>query len=161
MKDKNRHAAAARKHLNLVLWYHRSIAKQIIVQDGKPADTELTAFTLFVWCPFLFIYDKEETDMNRKEIESILKDYRWMMNSIQVLRESLEDAGEGLTANTGLRHLYRRRKALQAILYITKLSEGRNASKIEIYEQKVQKLQERISRISDERETRFTLAAGR
>jgi len=25
------------------------------VQEGEPADTELTAFTLFVWCPF-FIF---------------------------------------------------------------------------------------------------------
>ncbi|TWJ94068.1 hypothetical protein CHCC20495_2065 [Bacillus licheniformis] len=45
----------------MILWYHRSITKtenKINVQDGKPADTELTAFTLFVWCPF-FIFIRQ------------------------------------------------------------------------------------------------------
>ncbi|WP_332249052.1 hypothetical protein [Bacillus sp. J33] len=36
-----------------------------------------------------------------KQIESILKDYHWMMNSIKVLRHSMKDAGEGLTAQYG------------------------------------------------------------
>lgn len=40
--------------------------------------------------------------MNKKENENILKDYHWMMNSIKVLRESMEDAGEGLTAKYGV-----------------------------------------------------------
>ncbi|MGM7722173.1 hypothetical protein [Metabacillus sp. Hm71] len=40
--------------------------------------------------------------MNRREIENILKSYHWMINSIKILRESLEDAGEGLTAQYGI-----------------------------------------------------------
>ncbi|WP_245829153.1 hypothetical protein [Salipaludibacillus agaradhaerens] len=39
--------------------------------------------------------------MNRKEIEETLKDYHWMINSIKIIRESMEDAGEGLTAQYG------------------------------------------------------------
>lgn len=39
--------------------------------------------------------------MNRKEIENILKDYHWMMNSIKILKDSMKDAGEGLTAQYG------------------------------------------------------------
>lgn len=39
--------------------------------------------------------------MNRKEIENILKDYHWMMNSIKMLSCSMLDAGEGLSAQYG------------------------------------------------------------
>ncbi|MED1604092.1 hypothetical protein P4U90_02040 [Cytobacillus kochii] len=34
-------------------------------------------------------------------IESILKDYHWMMNSIKILRDSMKDAGEVVTAEYG------------------------------------------------------------
>lgn len=40
--------------------------------------------------------------MNKKEIENILKDYHWMINSIKELRKSLQSAGEGLTAQYGV-----------------------------------------------------------
>lgn len=36
-----------------------------------------------------------------KQIKSILKDYHWMIKSIKILRASLKDAGEGLTAQYG------------------------------------------------------------
>lgn len=36
-----------------------------------------------------------------KQIESILKDYHWMMNSIKILRDSMKDAVEGLIAQYG------------------------------------------------------------
>ncbi|MCR6116651.1 DNA-binding response regulator [Salipaludibacillus agaradhaerens] len=39
--------------------------------------------------------------MTKKEIEETLKDYHWMINSIKIIRESMEDAGEGLTAQYG------------------------------------------------------------
>lgn len=39
--------------------------------------------------------------MNRKEIEDILKDYSWMINSIKLLRSSMKDAGENMTAQYG------------------------------------------------------------
>lgn len=39
--------------------------------------------------------------MNKKEIESALKDYHWMMNSIKLLRTSMNDAGENMTAQYG------------------------------------------------------------
>lgn len=39
--------------------------------------------------------------MNRKDIENILKDYHWMINSIKILNDSMKDAGEGLTAQYG------------------------------------------------------------
>ncbi|MEK4149996.1 LuxR C-terminal-related transcriptional regulator [Robertmurraya sp. FSL W8-0741] len=43
----------------------------------------------------------KEAASKQKEIENILKDYHWMMNSIKVLRDSMDDAGEGLTAQYG------------------------------------------------------------
>lgn len=36
-----------------------------------------------------------------KHIESILKDYHWIINSLKILRDSMLDAGEGLTAKYG------------------------------------------------------------
>ncbi len=36
-----------------------------------------------------------------KQIESILKNYHWMMNSIKILRDAMNDAGEGLIAQYG------------------------------------------------------------
>lgn len=63
--------------------------------------------------------------MTRKEIEGILKDYHWMINSIKIMRKSLDWAREGLTAQYGL----------EAAL-----------------EEKVKFIQERIHVINDERE---------
>ncbi|UTR11057.1 hypothetical protein MM300_01610 [Evansella sp. LMS18] len=39
--------------------------------------------------------------MVRKNIVNISKDYRWMMNGIKLLRDSIKDAGEKLTAQYG------------------------------------------------------------
>jgi hypothetical protein len=52
---------AVRKHLKLdFLWYHRSITKtenKINVQDGKPADTELTSiYAVLFWWSVFFIF---------------------------------------------------------------------------------------------------------
>jgi len=43
----------------------------------------------------LLMINKEMIGMNKKEIEQILKDYHWMINSIKILRDSMKDAGEG------------------------------------------------------------------
>ncbi|MES9686022.1 DNA-binding response regulator [Bacillus sp. JJ353] len=92
--------------------------------------------------------------MNRKEIESILKDYRWMMNSIQVLRESLEDAGEGLTAKYGIEaSLPKAQGETSDPVFKETVRRAKRFKKISIYEEKVQKLQDRINRITDERES--------
>ncbi|MEN7386627.1 helix-turn-helix transcriptional regulator [Bacillus licheniformis] len=91
--------------------------------------------------------------MNRKEIESILKDYRWMMNSIQVLRESLEDAGEGLTAKYGVEaSLPKAQGTTSDPVFKESVRRSKRFNKILMYEQKVQKLQDRINRITDDRE---------
>ncbi|MGN7402755.1 helix-turn-helix transcriptional regulator [Cytobacillus praedii] len=39
---------------------------------------------------------------SKQQVESILKDYHWMINSIKVLNDSMLDAGEGLTAQYGV-----------------------------------------------------------
>jgi hypothetical protein len=43
----------------------------------------------------------EFLQINKKQIENILKDYHWMMNSIQLLRSSMRDAGERLVRQYG------------------------------------------------------------
>ncbi|ATI75668.1 hypothetical protein CHCC15290_4001 [Bacillus licheniformis] len=53
MKDKKPPCGGRQETFKLgFMVSYRYNENKIIVQDGKPADTELTAFTLFVWCPF-------------------------------------------------------------------------------------------------------------
>jgi hypothetical protein len=39
--------------------------------------------------------------MKKEQLETILKDYHWMINSIKILTESLSDGGEGIIAKYG------------------------------------------------------------
>ncbi|MDA7028468.1 LuxR C-terminal-related transcriptional regulator [Bacillus sp. CLL-7-23] len=92
--------------------------------------------------------------MNKKEIENILKNYRWMMNSIEVLRESLKDAGEGMTAQYGVEASLPKPKGTTSDpVYKETVRRAKRFNKIKIYEEKVRMLQERINRIIDERES--------
>ncbi|MED2978210.1 LuxR C-terminal-related transcriptional regulator [Bacillus swezeyi] len=98
--------------------------------------------------------------MDRKQIEDILKNYRWMMNSIEDLRRTIDelrelnrDVGEGLTAKYGIEAaLPKAQGTTSDSVYNETVRRSKRYKKIEIYEQKVQKLQERINRITDERE---------
>lgn len=40
--------------------------------------------------------------MTDLQVEQILKDYFWMINSVKVMREGMNDVGEGMTAQYGL-----------------------------------------------------------
>lgn len=40
--------------------------------------------------------------MTKKQIEKLLKNYHWMINSLKIMRENLQDAGDGLTAQYGI-----------------------------------------------------------
>lgn len=91
--------------------------------------------------------------MNRKEIENILKDYHWMINSIKIMRQSLEGAGEGLTAQYGDEADMPKAKGQTSDpIYSEVIRRGKRWEKVEGYEQKVKAIQSRIHVISDERE---------
>ncbi|MBL5768399.1 helix-turn-helix transcriptional regulator [Heyndrickxia sporothermodurans] len=91
--------------------------------------------------------------MNRKEIENILKDYSWMMNSIKILRDSMKDAGEGLTAQYGIEATLPKPQGVTSDpVYKETVRREKRYSKIAQYEKKVQVIQDRMYLISDERE---------
>jgi DNA-directed RNA polymerase specialized sigma subunit len=91
--------------------------------------------------------------MTHKEIEQILKDYHWMINSIRIMRESMEEAGEGITAKYGIEASMPKGKGTTSDpIYREYLRREKRWKKIEQYEKKVKIIQERIHVIQDERE---------
>lgn len=91
--------------------------------------------------------------MMKKEIEQILKDYHWMINSIKIMRDSLKYAGEGITAQYGDESAMPKAKGTTGDpIYREYLRREKRWNKIKQYEQKVNVIQERIYLISDERE---------
>ncbi|WP_158738639.1 DNA-binding response regulator [Alteribacillus sp. YIM 98480] len=92
--------------------------------------------------------------MERQYIESLLKDYHWMMNSIKLLRESMESAGEKLTAQYGLEASMPKAQGggnSDPVLQETVRREKR-WKKVAEYEKKVKILQDRIHKVTDDRE---------
>ncbi|UQD52323.1 DNA-binding response regulator [Bacillus methanolicus] len=91
--------------------------------------------------------------MTHKEIEQILKDYHWMINSIKILRDSMKDAGERLTAQYGDEAALPKPKGVTSDpIYREYLRREKRWKKIQEYEKKVKIIQERIHIIQDERE---------
>jgi DNA-binding NarL/FixJ family response regulator len=96
---------------------------------------------------------KEMIGMNKKEIEQILKDYHWMLNSIRIMRESMEEAGEGITTQYGIdASLPKGKGTTSDPIYREYLRREKRWKKIEQYEKKVKMIQDRIHVIQDERE---------
>ncbi|EIJ79128.1 YqaQ [Bacillus methanolicus PB1] len=91
--------------------------------------------------------------MRKEEIEQILKDYHWMINSIRIMRESMEEAGEGITSKYGIEASMPKGKGTTSDpIYREYLRREKRWKKIEQYEKKVKIIQERIHVIQDERE---------
>ena len=93
--------------------------------------------------------------MMKEEMEQLVKDYHWMINSVKVIREGMNEVGEGMTARYGLeaampkasggrpgdpihREFNRREKRLK---------------KVYEYERKIQLVQELIPLVTEDRET--------
>jgi DNA-directed RNA polymerase specialized sigma subunit len=108
----------------------------------------------FVWCPFNFInggISMKEAAIN--QIESILKDYHWMMNSIKILRDSMKDAKEGLTAQYGdTAGMPKAQGTKSDPVYREIVRRERRYSVIHKYEEKISVIQERMHLINDDRE---------
>ncbi|NJP37910.1 helix-turn-helix transcriptional regulator [Alkalicoccus luteus] len=92
--------------------------------------------------------------MNKKEIESTLKDYHWMLNSIKLLRQSMKDAGENMTAQYGEEAGMPKAqggKQSDPVLREVKRREKR-WNVVYTYESKVKSIQDRMHRVQEQRE---------
>ncbi|WP_153124649.1 helix-turn-helix transcriptional regulator [Peribacillus tepidiphilus] len=91
--------------------------------------------------------------MTQKEIEQILKDYHWMINSIKILRDSMKDAGEGLTAQYGVEASLPKPKGVTGDpIYREVVRREKRWKKVAEYEEKVKIIQDRMIAITDDRE---------
>ncbi|UQX56148.1 LuxR C-terminal-related transcriptional regulator [Cytobacillus pseudoceanisediminis] len=88
-----------------------------------------------------------------KQIESILKDYHWMMNSIKVLRDSIKDAGEGLVGQYGVAAGMPKAKGTTSDpVYKEIARRERRYSVIKKYEAKISVIQDCMHLITDNKE---------
>lgn len=108
----------------------------------------------FVWCPFYLIKGVFSMKVAAsKQIESILKDYHWMMNSIKVLRDSMKDAGERLTAQYGdSAGMPKAQGTTGDPVYRECVRRERRYSVIQRYEEKISVIHDRMHLITDDRE---------
>lgn len=91
--------------------------------------------------------------MDRKEIENILKDYHWMINSIKIMRQSLEHAGEGLTSKYGVEASLPKPQGTNSDpIFREVVRRSKRWKSIHRYEEKVKFVQDRMHLIKDERE---------
>ncbi|AST93018.1 hypothetical protein BC6307_18015 [Sutcliffiella cohnii] len=91
--------------------------------------------------------------MNKKEIENILKDYHWMINSIKILNSSLIDAGEGLTAQYGDEAGMPKPKGMTGDpVYREAIRREKRYQVISKYKAKISVIQGRLHLIKDDRE---------
>ena len=91
--------------------------------------------------------------MNRKEIEGILKNYSWMINSIKELRKSLQSGGEGLTAQYGVEATLPKPQGITGDpIYREIIRREKRHAVINKYKAKISVIQDRLHLIKDDRE---------
>ncbi|GIN39032.1 helix-turn-helix domain-containing protein [Heyndrickxia oleronia] len=91
--------------------------------------------------------------MIRKEIEDILKNYSWMINSIKELRKSLQSAGEGLTAQYGVEATLPKPQGVTGDpIYRELIRREKRHAVINKYKAKISVIQDRLHLIKDDRE---------
>lgn len=91
--------------------------------------------------------------MNQKEIENILKDYHWMINSIKILNDSMQDAGEGLTAQYGIESSMPKPKGVTGDpIYREIVRREKRYGVINKYKAKISVIQDKLYLIKDDRE---------
>lgn len=91
--------------------------------------------------------------MNENHIEQLLKDYHWMINSVKVMRENLQDAGDGMTAQYGIESAMPKGQGGSSDpVFREVVRRSKHFKTIEGYENKIKFIQERIHVIQDVRE---------
>lgn len=91
--------------------------------------------------------------INKEKIESILKDYHWMINSIKIMRDSAISSN-GLVAQSGVEASLPKPKGKTSDpVFGEVVRKSKYHKRIEDYEEKVKIIQDRIHLITDNRET--------
>lgn len=91
--------------------------------------------------------------MKEKQIEQLLKDYHWMINSVKMMREDLKDIGQGLTAQYGVEAVMPKAQGQTSDpVFREVIRRNKHHETVVGYESKVQIIQERIHVIEDVRE---------
>lgn len=91
--------------------------------------------------------------MTEKQLEQLLKDYHWMINSVKMMREGLNDIGEGMTAQYGLQAAMPKASGNHSDpIYREFERRDKRWKKINDYEYKIKSVQERIYLINIDRE---------
>ncbi|MCM3239065.1 LuxR C-terminal-related transcriptional regulator [Heyndrickxia oleronia] len=91
--------------------------------------------------------------MIRKEIEDILKNYSWMINSIKELRKSLQSAGEGITTQYGVEATLPKPQGVTGDpIYRELIRREKRHAVINKYKAKISVIQDRLHLIKDDRE---------
>lgn len=92
--------------------------------------------------------------MNKQEVENILKNYAWMLNSIKLERESLKEVGGKFTATYGDdAGMPKAVGGNSDPVFNEVVRRSKRWKRIERYENEIQSIQDRIDRIEDERES--------
>ena len=91
--------------------------------------------------------------MTEKHLEQLLKDYHWMINSVKMMREGLNDIGEGMTSQYGLQAAMPKASGNHSDpIYREFERRDKRWKKINDYEHKIKSVQERIYLINIDRE---------
>ena len=91
--------------------------------------------------------------MTEGQIEQLMKDYHWMINSVKIMRENLQDAGDGLTAQYGIEAAMPKGKGQTSDpVYREVVRRSKHYDRIAGYENKIKMIQEHIHVIKDVRE---------
>ena len=91
--------------------------------------------------------------IDKKQIETWIRDYRWMVREIVRLRQILEDAGDNLTQQYGVESSMPKPKGkVNDPIYMEAMRRERQWKRVERLEWKVGFVQEQMERITDERE---------
>lgn len=91
--------------------------------------------------------------VNEKQIEQLLKDYHWMINSVAMMREGLNDVGGSFTAQYGLEAAMPKAAGGHSDpIYQEVNRREKRWKKISDYEQKIKTVQDRIHLVTIDRE---------
>lgn len=92
--------------------------------------------------------------MNKKEIENALKNYHWMINSIKIMRESIDAEISSKTAIYGLEATLPKPQGVPSDpVFADVVRRAKYWKKIKKYETEVKYIQNRMHRITDDRES--------
>ncbi|HJF34341.1 MAG TPA: DNA-binding response regulator [Sporosarcina psychrophila] len=91
--------------------------------------------------------------MTEKQIEQLLKDYHWMINSVRIMREGLNEVGGNFTAQYGLEAAMPKAAGGHSDPIYQEFSRREKRwKKISDYEQKIKMVQDNIHLITVDRE---------